>query len=79
MAIAALVLFGMIGYRLPGQIRQRRAELAAAEHADPAGEPGDEPADGTGAEAPADNGADAGTDTEQGPGHPVGGAAPERA
>ena len=26
----ALVLFGMIGYRLPGQIRARRAELAAA-------------------------------------------------
>ena len=71
MAIAALVLFGMIGYRLPGQIRQRRAELAAAEHADPSGEP----ADGTGAEAPAD----AGPDTEQEPGHPVGGAAPERA
>ncbi|GAB3015656.1 hypothetical protein GCM10011376_05590 [Nocardioides flavus (ex Wang et al. 2016)] len=31
MAGGALVLFGMIGYRLPGQIRQRRAELAAAE------------------------------------------------
>ena len=29
MAVGALVLFGMIGYRLPGQIRQRRAELAA--------------------------------------------------
>lgn len=28
MAGGALVLFGMIGYRLPGQIRQRRAELA---------------------------------------------------
>ncbi len=28
MALGALVLFGMIGYRLPGQIRQRRAELA---------------------------------------------------
>jgi hypothetical protein len=27
------VLFGMIGYRLPGQIRQRRAELASAEAA----------------------------------------------
>lgn len=33
MALGALVLFGMIGYRLPGQIRQRRAELAAAETA----------------------------------------------
>ena len=33
MAIGALVLFGMIGYRLPGQIRARRAELAAADHA----------------------------------------------
>lgn len=31
MVVGALVLFGMIGYRLPGQIRQRRAELAAAE------------------------------------------------
>jgi hypothetical protein len=34
MALGALVLFGMIGYRLPGQIRQRRAELAAAEAAE---------------------------------------------
>ena len=42
MAAGALVLFGMIGYRLPGQIRARRAELAAAQHeaADaPAAEP----------------------------------------
>lgn len=39
MALGALVLFGMIGYRLPGQIRQRRAELAAAEAA---AEPADE-------------------------------------
>lgn len=31
MAVGALVLFGMIGYRLPGQIRSRRAELAAAQ------------------------------------------------
>ncbi|WP_210503234.1 DUF6049 family protein [Nocardioides xinjiangensis] len=31
MGVGALVLFGMIGYRLPGQIRARRAELAAAE------------------------------------------------
>ncbi|RYC11046.1 DUF6049 family protein [Nocardioides zhouii] len=30
MAVGALVLFGMIGYRLPGQVRARRAELAAA-------------------------------------------------
>ncbi|KRE94147.1 hypothetical protein ASG76_12195 [Nocardioides sp. Soil774] len=36
MALGALVLFGMIGYRLPGQIRQRRAELAAAEQAEAA-------------------------------------------
>ena len=33
MVAGALVLFGMIGYRLPGQIRQRRAELAASEAA----------------------------------------------
>lgn len=33
MGAGALVLFGMIGYRLPGQIRARRAELAAAEQA----------------------------------------------
>ncbi|NYE36363.1 hypothetical protein F4692_001467 [Nocardioides cavernae] len=38
MAVGALVLFGMIGYRLPGQIRARRAELAAA---DPAAAPAD--------------------------------------
>jgi hypothetical protein len=57
MALGALVLFGMIGYRLPGQIRQRRAELAAAEQAeadaadadppfpaDPAGDPDPGPA-----------------------------------
>jgi hypothetical protein len=31
MVVGALVLFGMIGYRLPGQIRQRRAELAAGD------------------------------------------------
>jgi len=30
MVAGGLVLFGMIGYRLPGQIRARRAELAAA-------------------------------------------------
>jgi hypothetical protein len=36
MAVGALVLFGMIGYRLPGQIRQRRAELA--EHHEPSEE-----------------------------------------
>ena len=40
MALGALVLFGMIGYRLPGQIRARRAELAAA---DGEPEPGPEP------------------------------------
>ena len=34
MAAGALVLFGMIGYRLPGQIRARRRELAATERAD---------------------------------------------
>jgi hypothetical protein len=41
MAAGALVLFGMIGYRLPGQIRARRAELAQQnEVADaPAAEP----------------------------------------
>lgn len=49
MAAGALVLFGMIGYRLPGQIRARRAELAAADPAgdppgDPAGDPADDPA-----------------------------------
>ncbi|NPC41749.1 DUF6049 family protein [Nocardioides sp. zg-1230] len=48
MALGALVLFGMIGYRLPGQIRARRAELAAAdresdaEHVDHADEPDEE-------------------------------------
>ena len=39
MVAGGLVLFGMIGYRLPGQIRARRAELAAAsrgEDPDPA-------------------------------------------
>lgn len=45
MALGALVLFGMIGYRLPGQIRQRRAELAAAdEERDPDALPGPGPA-----------------------------------
>ena len=41
MAAGALVLFGMIGYRLPGQIRARRAELAAQHAAAdaPAAEP----------------------------------------
>ena len=42
MIAGALVLFGMIGYRLPGQIRARRAELAAAARAEGA-EPVDEP------------------------------------
>ena len=37
MAVGALVLFGMIGYRLPGQIRARRAELAAASRAEDGG------------------------------------------
>ncbi|QSR33341.1 hypothetical protein CFI00_23080 [Nocardioides sp. S5] len=48
MAVGALVLFGMIGYRLPGQIRQRRAELAAAEAA------AEQPADGQPTTAGAD-------------------------
>ncbi len=40
MAVGALVLFGMIGYRLPGQIRARRRELAdAAGPADPVAVP----------------------------------------
>ena len=40
MAAGALVLFGMIGYRLPRQIRQRRAELAAEpDDADPDHDP----------------------------------------
>jgi hypothetical protein len=43
MAVGALVLFGMIGYRLPGQIRARRAELAAAARGEDA-EPGAAPA-----------------------------------
>lgn len=34
MVAGALVLFGMIGYRLPGQIRRRRAELAASQRAE---------------------------------------------
>ncbi|MCW2736343.1 MAG: hypothetical protein JWN97_987 [Nocardioides sp.] len=40
MGAGGLVLFGMIGYRLPGQIRARRRELAAREHGD---DEGDEP------------------------------------
>jgi hypothetical protein len=45
MALGALVLFGMIGYRLPGQIRARRAELAAADsEPEPDPEPDPEPA-----------------------------------
>ncbi len=55
MALGALVLFGMIGYRLPGQIRQRRAELAAAEAAE-------EPADGTTTHPPDGQPAAAGAD-----------------
>ena len=35
MAAGALILFGMIGYRLPGQIRARRRELAAGERSEP--------------------------------------------
>lgn len=42
MALGALVLFGMIGYRLPGQIRARRAQLAAADH-EPEPEPEPDP------------------------------------
>ena len=38
MGAGALVLFGMIGYRLPGQIRARRRELATAERGE--GHPG---------------------------------------
>ncbi|KQV64199.1 hypothetical protein ASC64_15555 [Nocardioides sp. Root122] len=34
MAVGALVLLGMIGYRLPRQVRARRAERAAAERAE---------------------------------------------
>ncbi|CUR62350.1 conserved exported hypothetical protein [metagenome] len=36
MAVGALVLLGMIGYRLPRQVRARRAERAAAERAEQA-------------------------------------------
>ena len=44
MALGALVLFGMIGYRLPGQIRARRAELAAGrQRAGARAGPGDRP------------------------------------
>ncbi|HEX5917394.1 MAG TPA: DUF6049 family protein [Nocardioides sp.] len=48
MALGALVLFGMIGYRLPGQIRARRAELAVADQepaadAEPEPEPDPDP------------------------------------
>ncbi|MBC2932121.1 DUF6049 family protein [Nocardioides sp. zg-1228] len=53
MALGGLVLFGMVGYRLPGQIRARRAQLAADQAADQAAEreqadaddPPDEPDD----------------------------------
>jgi hypothetical protein len=44
MAAGALILFGMIGYRLPGQIRARRRELAAGERTEPepdGSDPGD--------------------------------------
>jgi Family of unknown function (DUF6049) len=44
MAAGALVLFGMIGYRLPGQVRARRAELAAAQRTESESPPVDEPA-----------------------------------
>ncbi|CAM3862389.1 DUF6049 family protein [Nocardioides zeicaulis] len=47
MAAGALVLFGMIGYRLPAQVRARRAELRAAES-----EPEDEPVSDPEPEAP---------------------------
>lgn len=51
MAAGALVLFGMIGYRLPGQIRARRAELAAADATgETTGETTGESDPGTGAE-----------------------------
>ena len=57
MALGALVLFGMIGYRLPGQIRARRAELAAADRepvpeqdADAGAVPEDGPQSGNGAD-----------------------------
>jgi hypothetical protein len=54
MALGALVLFGMIGYRLPGQIRARRAELAAADHEAAADREGDAgPPEPTAAAAPA--------------------------
>jgi hypothetical protein len=46
MAVGALVLFGMIGYRLPGQIRARRAELAAASRGEDGDGDGDVPAAG---------------------------------
>lgn len=48
MAVGALIFFGMIGYRLPGQIRARRRELAAQEqpHAPDDPEPSEpEPSD----------------------------------
>ena len=56
MALGALVLFGMIGYRLPGQIRARRAELAAADsepepEPDPSDRPRDRPRAGAGRRA----------------------------
>ena len=43
MVAGALVLFGMIGYRLPGQIRARRAEMRAAEQPGPDSEPVPDP------------------------------------
>jgi len=50
MALGALVLFGMVGYRLPRQIRARRAQLAAdqaaeRERADREDEPDDQASD----------------------------------
>lgn len=62
MALGALVLFGMIGYRLPGQIRARRAELAAADREpEPVTDPDTEPDSGTSAEPAPAEGPAAGT------------------
>ncbi|MCF6378484.1 DUF6049 family protein [Nocardioides KLBMP 9356] len=63
MAGGALLLFGMIGYRLPGQIRARRAERAAAAAGEdpaalpqeqPAEQPDEQPAEHVRDDAPAD-------------------------
>jgi hypothetical protein len=61
MAAGALVLFGMIGYRLPGQIRARRAELASASRGEDVDGPAATTEQATPDEAPTDGQREPGT------------------